>query len=116
MELVYQGSKILTIVTFSYYGLFCLLSPSMVAEFERFRLAKLRTLTGSLELLGALGLLVGYFFPPMTIAASGGLSLLMLLGVIARARIHDPLHAMMPALVLFGLTAWICAFAIQAAR
>jgi len=46
-------------VTFLGYGGLCLISPSMEREFTRFGLANLRVVTGGLELLGGLGLLMG---------------------------------------------------------
>ncbi len=71
----------------------------MVAEFERFGLRRFqgdRRSRGP----GALGLLGSYLFPPLVVAASGGLVLLMALGVMARLRVRDPLTANLPALFL----------------
>ena len=112
MELLFQACKALSIAAFLFYGLVCLCSKSMVAEFERFGLARLRTLTGMLELLGALGLIVGYFYPPLVTASSGGLSLLMLMGIIVRARIGDRLIAMLPAFALLLVNAFVFAYSI----
>ena len=89
-----------SIAAFLFYGSACLLSSKLVAEFERYRLARWRVLVGSLEIAGALGLLVGQIFPPLKIAASAGLFLLMLCGLWARWRIRDPWYAMLPAFVL----------------
>ena len=85
---------------FLFYGLACLFSPKLVAEFERYGLAQWRALVGSLEVAGALGLLAGWWFPPLLIAAAAGLSALMLCGLWARWRIRDPWYAMLPAAVL----------------
>jgi len=85
---------------FLFYGLACLFSPKLVAEFERYRLAKFRILVGSLEVAGALGLIIGWWFPPMQTAAAAGLFALMLCGLWARWRIRDPWYAMLPAFVL----------------
>ena len=107
MALAYQISKILSIVLFLYYGTGCLVSQSMVAEFERFGLARFRRLTGALEVMGALGLLAGYFFPPLVLIASGGLTLLMVLGVATRIRVRDSVVEMLPALILLMVNLFI---------
>jgi len=69
----------------------------MVEEFERFGIPRYRRLTGVLEVLGAVGLFVGYFVPVFTLLASGGLALLMALGVAVRLRVRDPWVSMLPA-------------------
>jgi hypothetical protein len=88
---------------FLFYGLACLFSSKLVAEFERYRLARFRMLVGSLEVAGALGLIAGWWFPPLQTAAASGLCALMLCGLWARWRIRDPWYAMLPALVLAGV-------------
>lgn len=89
-----------SIAAFLFYGSACLLSPKLIAEFERYRLARWRKLVGWLEVAGALGLLGGQFFPLLKVAAASGLFLLMLCGLWARWRVRDPWYALMPALVL----------------
>jgi hypothetical protein len=85
---------------FLFYGLACLFSSKLVAEFERYGLARWRVLVGGLEVAGALGLIIGWWFPPLQTAAAAGLFLLMLCGLWARWRIRDPWSAMLPAFVL----------------
>ena len=85
---------------FLFYGLACLFSSKLVAEFERYRLARWRVLVGGLEVAGALGLIIGWWLPPLQTAAAAGLFLLMLCGLWARWRIRDPWYATLPALVL----------------
>lgn len=93
----------LSAAAFLFYGLACLFSPKLVAEFERYRLARFRALVGSLEVAGALGLAAGWWFPPLQTAAAAGLAALMLCGLWARWRIRDPWYAMLPAFVLGAL-------------
>ncbi len=100
MEITVQAARIVSILAFFFYGFSCTFSDGMVAEFERYGLSRMRRLIGVLEILGAAGLLLGYLFPPLVILASGGLSLLMFLGILTRMRIQDPLPAMLPAFVL----------------
>lgn len=79
----------------------------MKSEFIRFGLSKFGTLTAILEILGALGLLVGLIINQILILSSGGLALLMLFGVLARLRINDGFFAIFPALFFLGLNAYI---------
>lgn len=101
-----------SIAAFLFYGSACLISAKLVAEFERYRLARWRVLVGCLEIAGALGLLVGQIFPPLKIAASAGLFLLMLCGLWARWRIRDPWYALVPAFVLGVMNLLICLSAL----
>ena len=87
-------------VAFLFYGLACLFSAKLVAEFERYRLARWRVVVGGLEVAGALGLIAGWWFPPLQTAAAAGLFALMICGLWARWRIRDPWYAMLPAFVL----------------
>jgi hypothetical protein len=54
----------------------------------------------ALELLGALGLLVGIWWTPIGIAAAAGLSLYVLGAVLAHLRAKAPAKEALPALVL----------------
>ncbi|MEI6251488.1 MAG: DoxX family protein [Mycobacteriaceae bacterium] len=87
--MLYQVLKVASIVAFLFYGLSVLFANAMEKEFERYGMARFRKLTGVLEVAGSLGLVAGYFVPGLTIAASGGLSLLMALGVGIRFRSGD---------------------------
>ena len=101
-------AQIISIVAFLAFGLACLYSPRFVAEFERYRLPKFRRLTGILEIAGALGLLVGFTYEPLRLLSAACLALLMVCGIIARARIKDTFVDMLPALVLMILNLFIC--------
>jgi hypothetical protein len=78
-------------LSFFFYGLGCFYSPTMHLEFKRFGLSPaLRKLTGSLQIIGALGLLGGYYFlPVLGFFAAIGLTLLMSLGFGVRLKIKD---------------------------
>ena len=115
MDFIFQSARLLSSGAFLFYGLTCLLFDSMGAEFERFGLSRFRKLTGALEVAGALGLLAGYLFPPLVMAASGGLSLLMLLGVLTRVRLRDPPVSVLPALTLMLLNVYVFGYAARLA-
>jgi len=79
----------------------------MKNEFKRFKLEKLGLLTILLEILGAIGLLVGLFFNPVLLISSGGLATLMLLGLIVRIKLKDSLWISLPAIFYMCLNAYI---------
>ena len=89
------------------YGLSCLRSEAMKAEFRRFGLERFRMLTGVLEVLGGLGLLVGLLWPLAMWLSSGGLALLMMLGISVRVRVNDSFTQTLPALVLMLVNGFI---------
>ncbi len=79
----------------------------MKSEFKRFNLEKFALFTIILELLGAAGLLFGLMYHPILLISSGGLSLLMFLGVLVRIKIKDSVWVTMPALFFMGLNLYI---------
>ena len=112
MDLAYRASIIVSVLLFLYYGLSCLFSDGMMAEFRRFGLSRFRRLTGSLEVMGALGLLAGFLVPIFTLLASAGLALLMLLGVFTRVRVGDSALETLPAVILLGMNVFIFLYAL----
>ena len=116
MTAAYATAVGVSVLAFGIYGLLVLFADGMVEEFERFGLTRYRRLTGGLEVLGALGLLGGLLLPPATLLASGGLALLMVLGVATRIRVRDTLRETLPALVLLGVNAFIFAVALERLR
>lgn len=97
----------LSSLSFLGYGIEYFISPKMKSEFKRFGLEKAGALTAVLEILGALGLLVGLKCELILLISAGGLSVLMLLGVIVRIRCKDSLWVSLPALFFMGLNAYI---------
>lgn len=79
----------------------------MKNEFKRFDLEKLGLLTIIVEFLGALGLLIGLYFKPILLISSGGLALLMLLGLIVRIKSKDSFWVSIPALFYMALNIYI---------
>lgn len=98
--------RLISAAAFLYYGIRCLASASMVAEFERYGMPRMRVLTAVLELIGALGLLLAPTHH-WVIAAAAGLCMLMVAGLIVRLRISDPWYMMLPAFLLMVVNAWI---------
>ncbi len=109
----FTGAVFVSSFAFLFYGCLCLTSSYMKSEFIRFGLPGLRILTGILEVMGGIGLLVGLYWPLCLRMASSGLLLLMLAGVGARLRVQDPLLACMPAIALMLLNAYILTHSLQ---
>jgi uncharacterized membrane protein YphA (DoxX/SURF4 family) len=94
-------------LSFLGYGIAYFTSPQMKSEFKRFGLEKVGTLTAILELLGAIGLLVGLKVQLILLISAGGLALLMFLGVATRIKVKDSLWISMPALFFLILNSYI---------
>lgn len=79
----------------------------MKNEFKRLNVGKLGLLVIILEILGAFGLLLGLMFKPLLLLSSGGLSLLMFLGLLIRINTKDGLLISLPATFYMILNAYI---------
>ncbi len=93
--------------SFLAYGVSYFVTPHMKNEFKRFGLERYGPLTVFLEILGAVGLLVGLFVNSVLLISSGGLTILMFLGLLVRFRNKDRFQESLPALFLMLLNASI---------
>lgn len=93
---------------FSYFR-----SPHMKNEFKRFGLEKIGLTTVLLQILGALGLLVGLKFYFFLMVSSLGLALLMLAGLIVRIKLKDSIWISLPAFFYMVLNTYIFWLAIE---
>jgi len=85
-------------ISFLGFGVSCLTSSYMKAEFLRYGHDGERVLTGILQVLGGLGLLLGSCYAPLLAAASAtGLCLMMAYGVRVRIKIRDGILQTSPA-------------------
>lgn len=110
--IAFETFRVLTILGFSGYGLSCLLSDRMVAEFERYDLPRWRRVTGLLEVVGAVGLAAGYGFPIIGTFAATGLTVLMIGAIATRIRIRDSLTATLPALIFGVAIAYVLGYSV----
>ena len=94
-------------LSFMGYGIAYFKSPKMKSEFKRFGLEKAGALTAILEIVGALGLLLGFKFQLILLISAGGLALLMLLGVAIRIKYKDSLWVSLPATFFMLLNGYI---------
>lgn len=101
---------IISSLSFLAYAFSYFTTPHMKDEFKRFGLEKLGLMTIVLEILGALGLLVGLKFSLILMLSSLGLALLMLAALLARFRVKDSIWISLPAffyMVLNGYIFWV---------
>ena len=101
------SSVLISSLSFLFYTINYFISPHMKNEFRRFKLERLGLLIIILEILGAIGLLVGLFFNPILLISSSGLALLMLLALIARINSKDSLWVSLPAILFLALNTYI---------
>ncbi|MGV9004081.1 DoxX family protein [Flavobacterium sp.] len=94
-------------ISFAGYAISYFILPNMKNEFERFDLKNLGIFVIILEIIGAVGLLVGLFYNPLLLLASGGLALLMFLGLLTRIKVNDSLLVSLPATFYMLLNAYI---------
>jgi DoxX-like family len=94
-------------LSFMGYGIAYFISPKMKSEFKRFGLERVGALTAALEILGALGLLLGFKLHPILLISAGGLAILMLLGVAVRIKMKDSVWVSLPAFFFMILNAYI---------
>ncbi|NNE31213.1 MAG: hypothetical protein HKN40_02465 [Winogradskyella sp.] len=77
-------------ISFIFFGFNCFYSKFIISEFQRYGLPKYRILTGWLQLIGAFGLITGFYLSyELILLAALGLFLLMLSGFIVRLKIKD---------------------------
>jgi len=107
MNAIFVAAILVSAALFVVYGALCLFSGGMQEEFARYGLSRFRRLTGGLELLGGVGLLVGLAVTEVALVAAAGLALLMLLGIVARIRVRDTFLEILPASVLLVVNGFI---------
>lgn len=100
-------------LSFLGYGIAYFKSTKMKSEFKRFGLEKAGALTAILEILGALGLMVGLKLYPVLLISAGGLAILMLLGVAVRIKCKDSVWVTLPAFLFMILNGYICFMAMN---
>ena len=94
-------------ISFMGYAISYFISPKMKNEFKRFGLKRYGTTVILFELLGALGLLFGLYFPLLLMISSLGLTVLMLMGVLVRIKVKDGFLVTLPAGFYMVLNAFI---------
>lgn len=105
---MYTALSVFSGVCFLIYGTSCLSSQNMAKEFKRFGIPEFLKLTGMLQILGGLALLLGCWkFPQLAFIGSAGLAVLMLLGSIVRIKIKDSFLQSSPAFIFTILNSYL---------
>jgi len=92
-------------LSFLRYGLEVLFRIRLREEFTRYGMPGIRNFVGVMEMLGGAAVLLGLAVAPLGAFGAAGLTLLMILGLIVRIRLHDAPRVMVPAACLGGLNA-----------
>lgn len=94
-------------LSFLAYAFFYFKAPHMKNEFKRFGLEKMGLTIVLLEIIGALGLLIGLKFYFILMISSLGLALLMFAGILVRIKLKDGILVSLPAFFYMVLNAYI---------
>ena len=86
-------------ISFVYYGLSSFFFKKNESRIQQVGLSEQRLIIGSLQLLGGLGLFLGFVFEPLIPLSSASLMLLMLAAIGVRIKIEDQPLRMIPALL-----------------
>lgn len=92
-------------LSFLHYGFEVLFRPRLQEEFSRYGMPGVRSFVGVIEIAGGVAVLLGLVFAPLGALAAAGLTLLMVLGLIVRVRLHDAPRLMFPAAALAAVNA-----------
>jgi hypothetical protein len=90
-------------ISFIFYGISSFFSKRMLSEYARWGYKNQRILLGCLQLLGAIGLLVGILYPILLSVASFLLTFMMVTAVFVRIKIKDSIIQMFPAILYTAL-------------
>jgi hypothetical protein len=98
---------VISSLSFLAYAYSYFTKPQMKKEFKRFGLEKIGLTTVILEIIGAVGLIIGLKFNAILMLSSLGLSLLMLAGLLVRIKLKDSIWISLPAFGFMILNAYI---------
>ena len=98
---------IFTAISFIIYGVSSFQSRRMAKEYKRWGFEKSRSIIGSFQLTGGLGLVLGFKYQSILLASSIGIALMMFFAIIVRFKIKDSLTEILPALTYLVLASII---------
>jgi len=107
MNYFFVSCVLFSSLSFLIYSVLYFVSPNMKNQFKRFNLEKYGLIVIIFEILGALGLLIGFIFKPLLLFSSCGLAALMLIALLVRMKSKDSLWVSIPAIFYLLLNASI---------
>ena len=90
---------IFSATSFLFYGISSFYSTRMIREYARWGCEKFRKTIALLQILGAIGLLIGYFFTLLLPLISALFTLMMIVAIFVRIKIRDKLIKLLPAIL-----------------
>lgn len=85
--------------SFLFYGISSFYSSRMILEYKRWGCEKFRKTIAILQILGGIGLLIGYFFALLLTLVSALFTLMMIVAIFVRIRIKDNIIKLLPAIL-----------------
>ena len=97
----FEYLQLFTSFSFLFYGILSFTSHKMKNEFIRWGISRFRLIVGISQLVGSIGLILGFQYPVFTLLAATGLSIMMFLGFILRLKLRDGVLKSSPAFIYF---------------
>jgi hypothetical protein len=94
----YKTIILISALSFIFYSVNSLFSKKMISEYSRWGYSNIRVLIAFLQMLGGVGLLLGFFNVMLLCVASFLLMIMMFFAIIVRIRIKDSFIKTIPAL------------------
>ena len=79
----------------------------MVHEYARWGYEDMRVFLGICQMLGGIGLIIGFFIPIILLASSLSLTLMMFTAIYVRIKVRDTIIRTLPAVFYFVLNLFI---------
>lgn len=114
MKILHAALIVLTAISFLFYGYGCLFYDKMKREFSRFQLSEnQRKITGVLQILAGLALLLSFTNPLLGVIASAGLTLQMFLGFLVRLKIKDSILLSLPSFIFMIFNGYLFVYFLK---
>ena len=104
----YKALVLISSFSFLFYSARSFYSKIMIAEYERWGLAKARVLISTLQFFAGLGLIIGFYNLKLLTLTSFLLSVMMICAIIVRIQLKDSFVASLPAAFYAVLNFIIC--------
>ncbi len=104
---------IFTAFSFMIYGFNSFISKRMIDEYKRWGYDKNRKLIGFFQLLGGIGLFIGFKYNLILIISSLSLTIMMVFAIFVRIKIRDNISEILPAFTYLLLNGIILYYSLS---